>query len=173
MKYLLAVLPFALLPAIYPASSLQGSAPPAAARIGYVNAQRILSESAAGKAEVTRMQTMQQQKTTELRGKQQTLEATRQQLSQGGDSATRDRLQQQEQQQRTDLERATVQAQTEFQTVQRQALADFQAKVRPVVEQVAKSENVQLVLNGDAAVVWAAPGFDLTQLVIDRLNAKP
>jgi hypothetical protein len=32
---------------------------------------------------------------------------------------------------------------------------------------------VQVVLNGDSAVVWAAPGLDLTKMVVDRLNAKP
>ena len=149
--------------------------PPAAGapRIAFVSAQRILAESSHGKADVARMQALQQQKTTEIRTKQQALEATRQQLAQAADSGARDRLQQQEQQQRTDLERAAAQAQSEIQALQRQVQNDLQTRVRPVVEDAAKSENVQIVLNGDTAVVWAAPGLDLTKVVIDRLDAKP
>ena len=173
MKTALLALSLAFAPALASRTAVQPPSSPSVARIGFVSGQRIFVESSEGKTEAARLQTLQQQKTTDLRAKQQTLEATRQQLAQGGDSATRERLQQQEQQQRTDLERATVQAQTELQTLQRQVQSEFQTRVKPIVEAVAKSENVQLVLNGDSAVVWAAPGMDLTKMVLDRLNAKP
>ena len=69
-----------------------------------------------------------------------------------------------------ELERATQQAQSELQALQRQLQADLQAKVRPVVEAVAKAEGVDLVLSYDTTVVWAAPGLDLTDVVLARLN---
>jgi len=47
---------------------------------------------------------------TDLRGKQQTLEATRQRLVTVTDSSIRAELQKQEQQQRAEYERATAQA---------------------------------------------------------------
>jgi outer membrane protein len=177
MKTLLLAIPIVLLPtfsSLMPAAVAgQALASRGPSQIGYVSAQRILVETTEGKAEVARLQTLQQQKATELRAKQQTLEATRQQLMQGGESSARAQLQQQEQQQRIELERATMQAQTDLQALQRQLQTDFQARLKPVVEEVAKSENIQVVLNGDTTIVWAAPSLDLTAVVIDRLNAKP
>jgi len=172
MKTLLVTMPIALLPTLL---SLAGSAQaPAAspATVGYVNGQRIFAESNDGKAEVARMQTIQQQKANELRAKQQALEAVRQQLAQAQDATARVQLLQQEQQLRTDLERAATQTQTELQALQRQVQADVLSRLKPVVEGLAKAQNVQLVLNGDTAVIWAAPGLDLTSAVIERMN-KP
>ena len=140
--------------------------------VAYVNIQRALAESAAGKAEQARLQTLQQQRANELRTRHQTLEGLRSQLAQANEAATRVKLQQQESQQRTDLERATVQAQQELQNLQRKVAADFQSRVRGIVEELVKGQGLQLVLNGEQAVIWSAPGADLTNSVIERLNAQ-
>ena len=140
--------------------------------VAYVNIQRALAESAVGKAELARVQTLQQQRANELRTRQQTLETLRSQLAQASEAATRVKLQQQETQQRTDLERATVQAQQELQNLQRKVSADLQSRVRGIVEELVKGQGLQLVLNGEQAVIWSAPGADLTNSVIERLNAQ-
>ena len=174
MKTALITTSIALLPAMF--SLLPAGQAPAArvtSQVAYVSAQRILEGSPDAKAEFARLQTMQQQKTTALRAQQQTLETTRQQLAQAADGPGRIQLQQQELQQRTDFERATVKAQADLQTLQREVNIALQTKVKAVVEDLVKGQNIQLVLNGDAAVVWAAPGVDLTPAVIERLNAKP
>ncbi len=175
MKTLLIALPIALLATVFSlAAAGQAPAPRVMPTIGYVSAQRILAESTSAKAKIARLQADQMQKTTDLRTKQQALEATRQQLAQVTDSPARIQLQQQEQQQRTDLERSSAQANLELQAVQRQFQNDLQANVKSVVDDLAKSQNLQLVLNGDASVVWAAPGvMDLTATVIQRLDAAP
>lgn len=148
----------------------QTPAPRPSFPIGYVNIQRAIAESAAGKAELARVQTLQQQRANELRTRAQTLEGLRSQLAQASDAATRLKLQQQETQQRTDLERATVQAQQELQNLQRKVAADFQSRVRGIVEELVKGQGLQLVLNAEQAVIWSAPGADLTNSVIERLN---
>ena len=140
--------------------------------VGYVNIQRVMAESAAGKTELARVQTLQQQRANELRTRQQTLEGIRSQLAQASESAARVKLQQQELQQRTDLERATVQAQQELQNLQRKVVSDFQIRVRGIVEELVKGQGLQLVLNGEQAVIWSAPGADLTNSVIERLNSQ-
>jgi Skp family chaperone for outer membrane proteins len=83
-------------------------------------------------------------------------------------------LQQQESIQRTDLERATAQAQADIQALQRQVQAELLTQVKSILDSVAKEHNFQLVLNAETTVVWAAPGTggDLTTVVIERLNAK-
>jgi Skp family chaperone for outer membrane proteins len=172
MKTALMTLPIALLTTVFSLGSA-GQAPPSPATppIGYISAQRIIAEATSAKADNARFQALQQQRATELRTKQQTLEATRQQLAQATDTSTRGQLEQQDRQQQTDLERATAQAQAELQALQRQFQTDLQAKVKSAVDDLAKSQNIQLVLNADTSVVWAAPGMDLTAAVVQRLNA--
>jgi Skp family chaperone for outer membrane proteins len=146
----------------------QSSSP---AKLGYVSPQRIFVESAEGKAEVAKLQALQQQKATELQTRQKTLQTTRERLAQAADGPERTQLMLQEFQQRADLERANVQAQQELQNLQRQAQAQLQARVNAVFGDLAKAQNLQLVLNSDTGVVWAGPGLDLTSAVIERLNA--
>ena len=128
----------------------QAANPRPSLAIGYVNVQRAIAESAEGKAQLARVQTLQQQRANELRTRQQTLEGLRSQLAQASESAARVKLQQQESQQRTDLERATVQAQQELQNLQRQVLTEFQGRLRGIVEELVKGQGLQLVLNGGA-----------------------
>ena len=137
-----------------------------------MNVQRAAAESVEGKAQLARVQTLQQQRANELRTRQQTLEGLRRELAQASESAARVKLQQQEAQQRTDLERATVQAQQELQNLQRQVLTEFQGRLRGIVEELVKGQGIQLVLNGEQAVIWSAPGTDLTNSVIERLNSQ-
>jgi Skp family chaperone for outer membrane proteins len=115
---------------------------------------------------------MQQGKAAEVRDKQQLLESTRQQLAAATDADLRTKLQQQELQQRTDLERATVQAQSDLQAAQRNMQAGLQAKLKPILEDMLKDQDVSLVLNAESGVVWSAPGLDLTPAVIERWNAR-
>jgi Skp family chaperone for outer membrane proteins len=175
MKTLFAAMPFALLSLLLPQATGRQGQPQSrpVPSVAYVSPQRILAESTEGKNQVAKFQALQQQKATDLRVKQQALEGTRQQLAQATDAASRAQLQQNEQQQRTELERATGQAQAEMQALQRQAQNELNAKVKPVVEEVAKAQNIQLVLSSDVAVVWASPSLDLTAAVIGRMNAPP
>jgi Skp family chaperone for outer membrane proteins len=156
------------------AAAAQNPAPPRPAGIGYINPQRIFAESSEGKADVARVVALQQQKASELRVRQQTLDTTRQQLAQAADGPTRTPLLQQETVQRTDLERATAQAQADIQTLQREVNTELLNRVKSVLDVVAKEQNIQLVLNADASLIWAAPGTgaDLTSVVIERMNAK-
>jgi Skp family chaperone for outer membrane proteins len=173
MKSVLIVVPIALAVGFLSSRIGAQAARPQAA-IAYVSSQRIFAETNEGKAAVARAQAFQQQRGTELRSRQQTLESTRLQLAQATDAAARSQLQVQAQNQQTDLERANAQAQTDAQTMQRQVNSDMQARVRGVLADLSKGENFQIVLNSDAAVIWAssAPGLDLTNAVIERMNVS-
>jgi Skp family chaperone for outer membrane proteins len=174
MKTALITTSIALLPAMLSLAPVaQAPASRVASPIAYVSAQRILEGSPDARTEFARIQTMQQQRTTALRAQQQALEATRQQLALAADAPARAQLQQQELKERTELERATAQAQADLQSLQREVNNTLQTKVRAVVEDLVKAQNIQLVLNGDSAVIWGASNIDLTPAVIERLNAKP
>ena len=138
----------------------------------YISSNRLFTESTQGRAEATRIQNLQRQRATELRAKAQTLEATRQQLAAATDPGARTQLQQQELQQRADLERSTQQAQLEMQNLQREVDADLRRRVRAALDEMMKTQSYQLVINSDAAVMWASPELDLTSAVIARMNGQ-
>ncbi len=141
--------------------------------VAYVSSQRISNETADGKAGVARLQTLQRERAADVRTRQQALETTRQQMTLAKDDAARVRLRAEEQQQRTELERAAAQSQADFLSLQRQVSAEVATKVKAAVQEVVKGTEVHLVLNGESSVVWAAPGLDLTSAVIERMNAQP
>jgi Skp family chaperone for outer membrane proteins len=139
--------------------------------VAYVSSQRISNETAMGRAGLARLQTMQRERSTDVRTKQQTLETTRRQLA-AAQGDERVRLQAQEQQQRTEFERAVAQAQTDIQALQRQISAELSPQVKAAIEQIVKATGIQVVLNGDNTVVWANPALDLTSRVIEQLNTS-
>jgi Skp family chaperone for outer membrane proteins len=146
-----------------PASPTQG--------IAYVSSNRLLSEVASARTQLARIQVLQQQKNTELRAKQQEIESTRQQFASAADAESRNRLLKQEQEQRSELERAMQQAQADVQKLQREVQAEVQGEVRKTIQQIVLEQNIKLVLNADTAIVWSAPGIDITSQVVDRMNA--
>jgi Skp family chaperone for outer membrane proteins len=169
MKTLLSVIGVGLFAVAY-SLNVSGQAP-AATPVGYVSTQKVLADSNEGKAAVARLQAVQQQKANELRPKQQALEATRRQLLETTDQAARTQLSQTEQQQRTEFERLSAQATTDVQALQRQMQAELQLRVRGIIEEIAKSKNVQMVVNADTTVIWSDSRLDLTPALIERLNA--
>ena len=173
MKSVFLSIPLAiLLAAVAVVATGQAQAVRPSLAIRYVSAQRVFAESTDGKAQVARLQALTLQRNGELRARQQTLEGLRQQLAQATDAAQRGQLQQQETQQRTDLERATGQAQLDIQNLQRQIQTEVQGRLKGAIDDLTKTDNLQLVLNADQAVLWAAPGMDLTSTVIERMNSR-
>jgi len=152
------------------AHAQSAAAPPAT--VAFVSGNRISQESDEGKAGQLRVQTLQRERAEQLRTRQQALEALRALIAKAPDAASKAPLQQQEAVQRTDLERATAQAQLDLQTLQRQISAEIQPKLRQAIEDVLKGRPITLVLQQETAVVWAAPGLDLTNEVIAAMNKR-
>lgn len=148
----------------------QSSKTPSA--VAFVSASRILTESTHGRSETGRMQAFQQRTTTDIRSKQQALDATRQQLAAATDAAARQQLQQKEQQQRTELERSSVQAQTDLQSLQREINLDLQQRVKSALDELMKTQSYQMVVNSDTSVMWGEPELDLTAAVVGRMNGQ-
>jgi Skp family chaperone for outer membrane proteins len=155
-----------------PASaSAQAVVVPPDARVAYVSSQRLSRDSALGKAGTARIQAMQQQRQSEIRARQQTLEATRQQMLKATTPEERARLGSQEVTQRIELERSTMQAQQDLQNLQQEISADLRPKVIAAINEVLKGTRVEVVANLETAIVWALPGLDLTTAVIERMDA--
>jgi Skp family chaperone for outer membrane proteins len=149
--------------------SRAGTAPRA---IGYISSQRILAEANDARAEFGRFQAAQKRRADELRALQRALETTRKELAAATDPARRSELRQQELGQRLELERAAAQAQSDLRASQRQLNAELRTLLKPVMDDLMKGSSTEIVVDAES-VVWAAPGTDLTDAVIKRLNARP
>jgi Skp family chaperone for outer membrane proteins len=150
----------------------QTAAPGKVPGVVYISSNRLMNEAVPARTELARVQAMQQQKNAELRTKQQAVDATRLQLAQATDAETRARLVKQEQDQRADFERSQQQAQADLQRLQREVQAEVQTRVRDAIAEMAKTQDIRLVVNQDTTVVWAVPGMDITSTLIERLNAS-
>jgi outer membrane protein len=153
--------------------SAQAPTIPADARVAFVSVQRISTESAPGKAATSRVTALQQQKASELRAKQQAVQETRRLIAQATALEERTRLAAQEASQQADFERASAQAQADLQNLQREINVEMRPRVVKALDEILKGTHIEVVTNVDSTLVWAAPGLDLTNAVIERLNALP
>jgi Skp family chaperone for outer membrane proteins len=140
--------------------------------VATVSPNRILFETAEGKNVGARLQAFQKERQGDIRTLQERLDTTRKQLAQATDTEARRGLQAQEGQERAAVERAVAQFQVDAQNLQRQVQTELQNRVRPIVDELAKGKGLQLVLNGDTAVVWAVAALDLTPAVIQRMQQQ-
>jgi outer membrane protein len=173
--------PPAIPPVTPPAQTAPATPPapfPAGAKAAFINPQRIFQESADGKAALTRINTLIQQKQTQGQEKQKALQANQQKLQNSGsvmNDAARSQLEKEIERQQVEGQRFQQDAQAEINELQNEVQQDFIRKVSPVIEAVAKDKGVQMVFDlQNAGLAWWDPGLDLTADVIKKLDAaKP
>ena len=114
-----------------------------------VSIQRVVTESAEGRAASQRLQALLQKMTADLAAKQKELaEPTG-----------------------AEFQRLAQQSQVDYANAQRQAQADIRTKLGPIVAEIAAQHGVDVILNADT-LVWAAPRLDVTAEVIAKLDGK-
>jgi len=161
-----------------PAAAPQAApAPPAkfpeGAKYAFINIQRIASESAEGKASSSRIEGLRSKKAAELAEKNKAVEAlqAKQRSAVLGEAAAA-QVQKDIDKTQVEIQRMTQDAQAELQDLQNELQLDFQRKVGPVIEAVAREKGLQLLFSqADSGLVWADAGLDLTAEVIRRLDA--
>jgi Skp family chaperone for outer membrane proteins len=165
-------------PAAPPAAAPQAAPPPAAkfpegAKYAFINIQRIASESTEGKASSSRIEALRAKKAAELTEKNKAVEGLQaKQRSAVMSEAAAAQVQKDIDKAQVDIQRMTQDAQAELQDLQNELQLDFQRKVGPVVEAVAREKGLQLLFSQtDSGLVWADAGLDLTAEVIRRLDA--
>lgn len=164
-----------------PTAAPQGATPaaprpfPADAKVAYVDLNTIATSSKEGQAAGVKIKDLQAKKTAELEGKQKQLQSAQQKLEQGGavlnESARAQQAKEVERLQ-TELQRLSQDAQKEVQEFTQDLQLQFQQKLLPVIEQVAKAKNLHFILSiADAGVVWVDAGLNVTADVITALDA--
>jgi outer membrane protein len=166
-------------PATPPASANQAPQPfPEGAKIAYIDLQFIASNSVEGKAATAKIQEYAKKKTAELAEKNKSLEALRNKLLQGGtvlsDSA-RSQMEKDIDKMNRELQYAQTDAQSEQQQLTQDLQNDFQTRLNPIIDQVAKEKGLHYVLSiADSGAVWANTGLNISAEVMKRLDsAKP
>jgi len=162
-------------PPAAPAAAAPAPAPkfPEGAKYAFINIQRIASESSEGKTSSSRIEALRAKKAAELAEKNKAVEALQaKQRSAVMSEAASAQIQKDIDRTQVEIQRMTQDAQAELQELQNELQLDFQRKVGPVIEAVAREKDLQLLFSqADSGLVWADTGLDLTAEVIRRLDA--
>jgi outer membrane protein len=143
-------------------------------KYAYVNVQAVAAGSVEGRVAAEKIKVLQDQKSRELQEKNKALQSDQQKLESGGSvlsDAARAQLQANIDRQQRDLQRFTEDAQQEVQQLAEQVEMEFNRKLTPVIDKVAKQKGVHFVFNAaQSGLIWAEPGMDLTAEVIQAFD---
>ena len=166
--------------AAVPAFAQSAVAPaPAAApiKIGVIEVQRIVQESAIGKESLARVQKLQQAKQEDLVKRQKELRDLEQKIQDQGKALSEDameKVQKDYQAKAVELKRFQDDAQRELEEAQRKELGELEKRIMPVINEVAREQGYQLVFNKfNSGLLYADDkSVDLTDAVITRFNSQ-
>jgi Skp family chaperone for outer membrane proteins len=145
-------------------------------RIACFSPQRAFAESSEGKAVITRLSTLRDEKTRAIEEKNSALLAQERALEQNtpllSESARTQRTNE-VQKFRLDVQRFIEDAQAELLRVQRDAESAFVIRLKPAVAKVAQDKGLQVVFNvDDSGIVWFDPTLDITSDVVKQIALK-
>ena len=163
-------------PAQPPPSAAAAPRPfPEGAKVAYIDLQFIASNSNEGKAATARIQEFSKKKMAELEAKQKALEASRNKLLQGGtvlSDQARSQMEKDIDKMTRELQFAQQDAQAEQTQLTNELQQEFQVKLNPIVDAVAKEKGLHLVLSiADSGAVWVDTGLNISAEVMKRLDA--
>jgi outer membrane protein len=145
-----------------------------AQKVGTIEVQRIVQESAVGKESLARIQKIQAAKQDELGKRQNELRDLEKRIQEQGKSLSEEameKLQKDYQSKALDLKRFQDDAQREMEELQRKELGELERRVLPVIEAVSKELGYSLVLNKyQSGLLHADAGVDITDAVIQKFN---
>jgi Skp family chaperone for outer membrane proteins len=161
-------------PAVQP-PVVQPPAPfPQGAKFAYVNLPALFQLSRDGKAAAARIQKATEDKQKTIETKAKALQSNQQKLETGGSvmtEAARTALQKEVERQQREGERLEQDAQQELNELQQEVQGEFQKKLFPVLAALAQEKGLLMLFSaGDAGLIWAEPGLDLTMEAAKRLD---
>jgi outer membrane protein len=144
-------------------------------RIAVVNLDYIVAQSSAGKALQKKLQDFESEVRAEVEQQTASARDLRQRMIDGANTLAEDKLAEMQQQ----LEDASIQIrryrdtkEREGQKMQQEGLQEIEKQLEPVFEKVREEGKYDLILNNvPGVVVMAGPRADITQKVLDTMNA--
>jgi outer membrane protein len=163
-------------PATAPAPAAEAPRPyPEGAKVAFFDVQAVASSSVEGKAATARIQELEKKKVAEIQAKTKQLEEAR--TKQTGASimndAARMALEKEIDKLTREVQYMQQEAQAERNALQNELMADFQRKLAPVLDQIAKEKGLHMFFDfSSSGALWADPGLDLTAEVVKRMDAQ-
>jgi len=148
---------------------------PADAKIGFINLQAVVEQSALGKASSERLRKYDTDKQAELQNKAKELEDLRTKLNTQRELLNQDALAAMAKE--IDLKSRQLQfdqenAQVERDQLQQELLQQFNQKVIPEVEKIRAAKGLWIIFSvADAGIVAAHAGLDLSAELVQALDA--
>jgi Skp family chaperone for outer membrane proteins len=150
---------------------------PAGAKFAYVNLPALTSMSVDGKAAASTYQAETKKRQTEAEAKAKKMQADQQRLETGGtvmSAEARAALEKDIAAQQRDGERFEQDAQAELNELQQVLQNEYNKKLFPVLEKMAKDYGLQMLFSAaESGLIWAEPGVDLTNEAVKRMDASP
>ena len=148
---------------------------PQDAKYAFVDIQQIASSSAAGKEASKKLQALTEKKQAEIAEKNKQLQAltTKRDTSVGVMNETaRAQLDKDIDKLQRDIQFSNTNAQAEVQDLQNDLQGEFQKKLVPIIEELAKEKGLYMIFTAESGFAYVHPGLNLSEEVIKRLDAK-
>lgn len=170
---------------------------PDGAQFAWIDIARVAAESAEGQAANTRVQELSQQKVAEIEARRseaagevttlnQQLQEAQAKLQQGQNVISAEAMtslqreigrlqvdiQRTSEDSQADIARMTQDAEAEVQQLQLELQRQFEAQLVPAIDRLAADRSLSFIFSAAQGLVWADPAMDLTQELIESLNAQ-
>jgi outer membrane protein len=148
---------------------------PQDAKYAFVDIQLIASNSSAGKEASKRLQALTEKKQSEIGDKNKQLQAltTKRDSSVGVMNETaRAQLDKDIEKLQRDIQFSNSNAQAEVQDMQNELQGEFQKRLIPIIEELAKEKGLYMIFTAESGFAYVHPGLNLSDEVIKRLDAK-
>ena len=171
-------------PATTPPVAAQPAAPkppsppvpfPQDAKYAFIDVQEIASNSAAGKEASKKLQALSEKKQTEVGEKNKQLQAltTKRDTSVGVmNEAARTQLEKDIDKLQRDIQFSNSNAQAEVNEMQNDLQGEFQKRLIPIIEEIAKEKGLYLIFTTESGFAYVKRGLNLSDEVVKRLDAK-
>jgi outer membrane protein len=145
-------------------------------KIGYVDLQRALNESEAGKAAKERFKVQVDKLQVDLKKKKDAIDGLKEQLEKKSsvmeDEQVRN-LQKDYEKRLRDFERSYKDSQAELQQKDNELTVELLKELQVVIEAFGKENGYSMILEqSSSSVLYGSPDLDLTEQVIARYNAR-
>ena len=146
---------------------------PTALKMAVFNADRIMAESEAGRQALALFNQLRDQRVSELSAQQEEINGLRQQgLASDPNSAEAAQLARQLEDRMVQLDRLQQDVQQELGTRQNELTGEITQQVGLIIEAVGLEQGYSLIFNSiQSGLVFVNPAMDITELIIERLDA--
>jgi Skp family chaperone for outer membrane proteins len=148
---------------------------PADAKIAFIDVNQVAGTSAAGKEASKKLTELNNKKLAELNEKNKQLQALTTKRDTGGavlNESARASIEKEIDRLQRDIQFAQNNAQAEIQDLTNELQGEFQKRLIPIIEEVAKEKGLHAVFSiADSGAAYVHPGLNISDEVVKRLDA--